>query len=296
MSSSVVVNYLHRFSASSRPTETKTELIVDPNAVLSGAVSLECLKPIARRHAQIVEPLGDLQLAQLAPSDSFNVDKALDPLTTSERRCVGIGKGDDHSRIVTCGVTNVKGNQRRIRHLTFNKKEFIIAVELYSIKYNSTAIIIQESTVTAPDRIQWLSDLIRVEIVLWERIDARLRQEHALSLAFFETLHFTAHSPDGSQRIGELARSLRITVGATSKLVDRIEAAGLIRRELDADDRRASRVALTDAGRHALAAASMTYTAELATVLDATLTTDEQQVLHSLVKRLLISADSKESG
>ena len=50
--------------------------------------------------------------------------------------------------------------------------------------------------------------------------------------------------------------ALRITVGATSKLVDRIEATGLIRRELDADDRRASRVALTDAGRQALAAAS----------------------------------------
>ena len=293
----MVINYLHRFSAGSRPTEAETELIVDPNAVLSGAVSLERLKPIARWHAQIIEPLGDLQLAQLAPRYSFDVDKASDPLTTRKRRCVGIGKGDDHIRIVTCGVTNVKGNdQRRILRLTFNKKEIIIAIELYSIKYSSTEAIMRELTVTAPDRIQWLSDLIRVEIVLWERIDSRLRLEHALSLAFFETLYFTAHAPGGSQRIGELARSLRITVGATSKLVDRVEAAGLIRRELDADDRRASRVALTDAGRHALAAASTTYTEELATVLDATLTTDEQQVLHSLVKRLLISADSKEPG
>jgi len=135
--------------------------------------------------------------------------------------------------------------------------------------------------VPAPDRIQWLSDLIRVEIALWNRIDAKLRLEHALSLAFFETLYFTAHSPDGSQRIGELARSLRITVGATSKLVDRIEAAGLLRRELDADDRRASRVALTDAGRHVLAAAHTTYAAELGIVLDATLTPEEQQHLHA---------------
>ncbi|MFN8488297.1 MAG: MarR family transcriptional regulator [Caldilineaceae bacterium] len=147
---------------------------------------------------------------------------------------------------------------------------------------------------TSLDHLQWLSDLVRVEIVLWNRINARLLQVHDLSLAFFESLYFIDQSPDRTLRIGDLARSLRITVGATSKLVDRIEAAGLLRRELDADDRRASRVALTEAGRQALAAASTTYTAELATLLDATLTLDEQQHLHALFKRLLAVADKGE--
>ena len=77
-------------------------------------------------------------------------------------------------------------------------------------------------------------------------------------------------------------------MGATSKLVDRIEAAGLIRREVDAEDRRASRLALTDAGKRQLADASTTYEAEMAAVLDATLSTDEQQNLHNLVTRLLV--------
>jgi hypothetical protein len=54
-------------------------LVIDPNTVLAGVISAQPLKPIARRHAQIVKPLGDLQLAQLAPSHSFNVDKAFDP-------------------------------------------------------------------------------------------------------------------------------------------------------------------------------------------------------------------------
>src|SRR5439155_11896033 len=48
-----------------------------------------------------------------------------------------------------------------------------------------------------PDRVQWLSDLIRLEIVLWERIDTRLRAQHDLPLASFETLYFVARSPDG---------------------------------------------------------------------------------------------------
>ena len=147
---------------------------------------------------------------------------------------------------------------------------------------------------TPPSRIQWLSDLIRLEIVLWERIDIRLRQEHDLPLAFFESLFFIACSHDGSLRVGDLARALRITVGGTSKLVDRIEAAGLIRRESAADDRRASRLVLTTTGKRKLADASTTYEAEMATVLDATLSTDEQQRLHELVTRLLAATTDGE--
>jgi DNA-binding MarR family transcriptional regulator len=62
-------------------------------------------------------------------------------------------------------------------------------------------------------------------------------------------------------RAGDLARALRVTVGGTSKLVDRIERAGLIARQPDPDDRRASRVALTAAGKRKLAAALKTYEA-----------------------------------
>jgi DNA-binding MarR family transcriptional regulator len=144
-------------------------------------------------------------------------------------------------------------------------------------------------------RIEWLSDLIRLEIVLWDRLNARLKEEHGLSLAFFQALYFVSHSPDGSLRVGDLARALRITVGAASKLVDRVEAAGLICRQLDADDRRASRVALTDTGRRMLADASATCEAEMATVLNAALTLDEQQQMHTRIRRLLNAAEHGEA-
>lgn len=148
---------------------------------------------------------------------------------------------------------------------------------------------------TSPSRIPWLTDLIRLEIALWERINSRLSAEHQLSLAFFEALYFIARSLEGSLRVGDLARALRITQGATSKLADRIEAAGLIRRAPDADDRRASRVILTTRGRQALADASRTYESALAEVLDAALPEAEQQQLHTLVKRLLGAIEPGES-
>src|SRR5262249_28733254 len=143
----------------------------------------------------------------------------------------------------------------------------------------------------APSRITWLSDLIRLEIALWDRINRRLRDEHDLSLAFFEVLYFIARSRDGSLRVGDLARAMRITVGGASKLVARMAAAGLLPREAAADDRRAPRLVLTPAGQITLETATRTYEAEMAMVLDAVLSPDEQQLLHALVMRLLARAD-----
>ena len=92
-------------------------------------------------------------------------------------------------------------------------------------------------------------------------------------------------------RVGDLARGLRITVGGTSKLVDRIERAGLIAREPDPDDRRASRVALTTAGKRRLTAALQTYEAEASRILGSVLSPDEQRQMSDYVSRLLTSID-----
>ena len=138
-----------------------------------------------------------------------------------------------------------------------------------------------------PSGVDWLIDLIGLEIVLWNLVEARLREKHDLGLAAFETLYFVSRSPERSLRIGDLAHALRITVGGMSKVADRVERAGLISREPDPGDRRASRVALTRTGRHKLAAAIKTCEAELAGTLDAELTGEEQRLLHDLVRRLL---------
>jgi DNA-binding MarR family transcriptional regulator len=143
-------------------------------------------------------------------------------------------------------------------------------------------------------QVQWLSDLIRLEILLWERIDTRLRAEHDLPLSFFESLYLIGGSRNGGLRIGDLARALRVTVGGTSKLADRIERAGLIRREPDPDDRRASRIVLTRSGRRALAAAVTTYETELASALDAVLSKEEQAAMHDLVARLLTATNDRD--
>jgi DNA-binding MarR family transcriptional regulator len=133
-----------------------------------------------------------------------------------------------------------------------------------------------------------------LEIALWDRVDARLRESHELSLAFFESLLFISRARQGSMRVGDLARALRVTVGGTSKLVDRIERAGLIARDPDPDDRRASRVTLTTAGKRKLTAAVKTYDAEVASIVGGVLSPREQRQMSDYVSRLLTSIDHGE--
>ena len=68
----------------------------------------------------------------------------------------------------------------------------------------------------------------------------------------------------GACRVNDIAEELAITVGGTSKLVDRIEACGYCRRRPDPDDGRSSIIELTPAGRRLLNAATATLERELA--------------------------------
>ena len=147
---------------------------------------------------------------------------------------------------------------------------------------------------SAASGVAWATDLVRLEIALWDRVDARLRESHELPLAFFESLLFVSRARGGSMRIGDLARALRVTVGGTSKLVDRIERAGLIAREPDLDDRRASRLVLTTAGKRKLTAALKTYEAEVGSILGGVLRPEEQQQMSDYISRLLTSIDQGE--
>lgn len=146
------------------------------------------------------------------------------------------------------------------------------------------------------DQIRWVSDLIRLEIILWERIDASLRERPHLPLSFFESLRFISQAPGGSMRVGDLAKALRVTVGGTSKLVDRIEAAGLIARQADPEDRRAARVILTTQGKRKLTSAARIYEQTAATFLNRALSVDEQAQMHGYVDRLLATASADEPG
>ncbi|MCO1653843.1 MarR family winged helix-turn-helix transcriptional regulator [Pseudonocardia humida] len=109
-------------------------------------------------------------------------------------------------------------------------------------------------------------DLVRVEIVLWDAVDRRLRAELDLPLGRFEALQAVAGTP--TARVQDVADSMAITVGAASKLVDRLEAGGLCERRAHPADRRSSAIVLTAPGRRVLDAAAALVDDELTQRLD----------------------------
>jgi len=108
---------------------------------------------------------------------------------------------------------------------------------------------------------QFFEDLVRAETRLYNAVDARLRDRHGLTLGQYELL--TVISRRDGCRVLDIVRTVGITVGAASKAVDRLEAAGWCRRRVNEDDRRSSVLTVTPAGTRLLARARPTFEQEL---------------------------------
>lgn len=91
--------------------------------------------------------------------------------------------------------------------------------------------------------------------------------------------------------VAELARECRLDTGATTRLLDRLEAKGLCRRERSEADRRVVHIALTDAGTKAARqipqALSGVQNAHLAGF-----STEEFETLKGYLRRILANAQA----
>jgi DNA-binding MarR family transcriptional regulator len=127
------------------------------------------------------------------------------------------------------------------------------------------------------------SELVRLETELWNAADARLRADFDLPLSRYEPMRVIERY--GSCRVNEIATELVITIGGTSKLVDRIEASGLCRRRPNPEDGRSSIIELTPSGKRLLARAKLALDDELSAHLGAVLSPRAlEQFLATLTK------------
>ena len=97
-------------------------------------------------------------------------------------------------------------------------------------------------------------------------------------------------APEHRLRGIDLCRQLRKSPSHVSRMLDRAEHCGLVKRRPDPEDRRAQRITLTDAGEEAVDA----YVPHLVEVpnqtIYATLTSDEIETLVELLARVTSSA------
>ena len=108
----------------------------------------------------------------------------------------------------------------------------------------------QQTADSGPNLRFLFSELVRLETELWNAVEGRLRADFGASLPVFEFLQVISRTPDC--RVQDIAAELSITVGGTSKIVDRIEASGYCARSANPNDRRSSIIKLTPAGKRLL--------------------------------------------
>ena len=128
------------------------------------------------------------------------------------------------------------------------------------------------------------------------RLAAFLERDLAASCAIkpgqFQVLAALRRRDPLPMTAGELARAAILTSGAMTAVLDRLEEQGLIRREIDAEDRRARRVTITEKGRNLINRALDQRMAQHR-ALNAALTLEERETLSAILRKLLIAVEGE---
>ena len=128
-------------------------------------------------------------------------------------------------------------------------------------------------------------DLVRLETEVWNRLDATVHQAHGVPLAWLEIIQ-VVDVTEGVCRVLDIARALSITVGGASKVVDKVEAAGLCRRQRNPADGRSNLIRLTEPGADLMKAADVTLASALADLVGEAAPVDELAQLSVTLRRL----------
>lgn len=113
-----------------------------------------------------------------------------------------------------------------------------------------------------------------------------LEAECGLPLAWFDVLLRLRRAEDGRLKMSQMADAIVHSTGGTTRLVDRLEEAGLVTRQSCPNDRRAVYVAITPAGNARLDEALAVHLGFLDRQLAARLSGDERAALRGLLAKL----------
>lgn len=122
---------------------------------------------------------------------------------------------------------------------------------------------------------------------LIEVIDSELDAAGCISLAWYDVLVELVEVPDRRLRMSELAVRVVLSRSTLTRLVDRLEAEGLLIRERSTTDRRGAYAVITDSGIAAMRKAWPVYAQGIATHFADYLAEHEARTLTLAMNRVL---------
>jgi DNA-binding MarR family transcriptional regulator len=129
--------------------------------------------------------------------------------------------------------------------------------------------------------------LLASHAALVSRLGEELQDEKGLPLPWYEVLLWLNQAPDGRMRMGELAESLLLTPSGVTRLVDRMEADGLVQRQQCPSDRRGWNAVITAAGRSRLRSAAPVHLRGVERHFGRHLSDEEAELMADVLSRVL---------
>lgn len=132
---------------------------------------------------------------------------------------------------------------------------------------------------------------ITANVRLLDQIEAELTQAQLPPLEWYDVLLTLKEAPDRRLRLSELADHVLLSRSNLTRLIDRLEKAGLLHREPCPDDRRGTFAVLSQAGLAMQQEMWVVYAQSIATHFASHLEDEEIKVLQRVLQRLLTAVD-----
>jgi MarR family 2-MHQ and catechol resistance regulon transcriptional repressor len=128
--------------------------------------------------------------------------------------------------------------------------------------------------------------LLGAHATLTRRLSAQLESDHGLTMSEYEVLFLLSREEDHSMRRIDLSREVRLSPSGITRMLDRLEATGLVEKGSCAQDARVTYAVLTEAGMEKLRECAPAHLAEVERLIGERLSDEEVESLGELLGRL----------
>ncbi|TMK71197.1 MAG: MarR family transcriptional regulator [Actinobacteria bacterium] len=139
---------------------------------------------------------------------------------------------------------------------------------------------------TSQGPVQALGHLLGAHATLTRELSARLVEEHGLTMSEYEVLFLLSREPEHSMRRIDLSREVRLSPSGITRMLDRLEATGLVKKGHCSQDARVTYAVLTDAGMKKLHECAPAHYAAIERLIGERLSDEEVESLSGLLGRL----------
>ena len=138
-----------------------------------------------------------------------------------------------------------------------------------------------------PEKLDAWRGVLFAQARVVRALEADMLEQHGLPITWFDLLSRLSDAPHQRMRMHELEEASLFTRSGITALADRLENAGLVRRERSAEDRRGVYLAITEAGLDKFAEVWPDHRRSIESHFGKYLNAEDTQALRTATKKIL---------